>query len=162
MTCWLIACVVAGGVLLPVTVSTRTIQTCTLCRAERTNRTFLGYAWQSYKDTVFTGWHREHRPTHEHEWARLSCTRGFSIFGTTTYFACGRRHPAGDIPPAMMRQFAEASDAKTLDSFFEGITSTKSETQKAAVQMAWDKILELADREPSYARISGFGGRTRE
>src|SRR6185369_4432977 len=86
--CWVIGAIVAVGLLMPLTVTTRTLRTCTLCRAERTDRTALGYSWQSFRDTEFTGWYRAHRPAHEHEWGRLSCTRGRSIFGTTTFFGC--------------------------------------------------------------------------
>src|SRR4026209_1401345 len=90
--------IVAVSVLMPITVGTRSPKTCTLCRAERIDRTFLGYSWQSYRETEFTGWYRAHRPAHQHEWGRLTCTRGFSLLGTTTSFGCGPRHPVCDIP----------------------------------------------------------------
>ena len=134
--------IVAVGVLMTVTVSTRTIRTCSLCRAERTERTVLGYSWQSFRDTEFTGWFQAHRPAHEHEWGRLICTRGFSAFGTTTFFGCGPRHPVCEIPPATLREFAERADNNTLTAFFDGIVSTNRETQRLAVQMVWDRILE--------------------
>lgn len=138
----LVAAIVAIGVLMPITVSTRAPKTCTLCRAERIDRTFLGYSWQSYRDTEFTSWYRTHRPPHNHQWGRLTCTRGFSVFGTTTFFGCGPRHPVCDIPPDTLRQFAEQADTNTLTAFFDGITSTNREAQRLAVQMAWNRILE--------------------
>jgi len=73
---------------------------------------------------------------------RLTCTRGFSVFGTTTFFGSGPRHPICDIPPDTLRQFAERADTNTLATFFDGITSTKREAQRVAVQMAWDRILD--------------------
>jgi hypothetical protein len=142
IACWVVCAVVAVGVLMPLTVSTRAPKTCTLCRAERIDLTFLGYSWQSFRDTDFTGWYQAHRPAHEHEWGRLTCTRGFSVFGTTTFFGCGPRHPVCDIPPATLREFAERADTDTLTAFFDGIASTNREAQRQAVQMACDKILE--------------------
>jgi hypothetical protein len=142
IACGVVAAIVAAGALMAVTVSTRSPKTCTLCRAERIDRTFLGYSWQSYRDTEFTEWYRAHRPAHQHEWGRLTCTRGFSIFGTTTFFGCGPRHPICDIPPDTLRQFAEHADTNTLAAFFDGITSTNRDTQRQAVQLAWDRILE--------------------
>jgi hypothetical protein len=142
LACGIVAALVAVGALMGVTVSTRAIETCTLCRAERTERTFLGYSWQTHRDTEFTTWHQAHRPAHQHEWGRLTCTRGFSIFGNTTLFACGPRHPVCDIPPDKLRQFAEQADTNTLTIYFTGITSTNRDTQRQAVQMAWDKLLE--------------------
>jgi hypothetical protein len=137
-----LAILAAMGLLLPVTVATRTIQTCVLCRAEREDRSLLGYSWLNLRDTAFTYWYREHRPAHEHAWGRLSCTRGFSILGTTTYFGCAPRHPVCRIPSETLRAFAERSDTNTLNAFFEGITSTDRETQNKAVQIAWERILE--------------------
>lgn len=142
IACGLMAVTVTTGLLLTITVSTRTRKTCTLCRAERIDRTFLGFPWQHYLDTEFSNWYRSHRPAHEHQWGRLSCTRGFSIYGTTTYFGCGHRHPICDIPPAALRDFAERADTNTLTAFFNGITSTNEETQRQTVQMAWNVILE--------------------
>ena len=142
IACGVVAAIVAASVLMAVTVSTRSPKTCTLCRAERIDRTFLGYASQSYRDTEFTEWYRAHRPAHQHEWGRLTCTRGFSIFGTTTFFSCGPRHPICDIPPDTLRQFAEHADTNTLAAFFDGITSTNRDTQRQAVQLAWDRVLE--------------------
>ena len=141
ISCWVVGAVVGVGLLMPVTVSTRQRYTCTFCRTERTDRTFLGYSWQRERDTEFTAWHRSHRPAHEHEWGRLTCTRGFSIFGTTTFFGCGPRHPVCDIPPDTQKEFAERADTNTLTAFFEGIASTNREAQSRAVQMAWDQIL---------------------
>ena len=142
ITCWVVGTTVATGLLLPVTVSTRSPKTCTLCRAERIDRTFLGYSWHSFRSTEFAGWYQAHRPAHEHEWGRLTCTRGFSVFGTTTFFGCGPRHPICDISPAALREFAERADTNTLTAFFDGIVSTNSERQRQSVQMAWDRILE--------------------
>src|SRR5258705_6436622 len=104
IVCWVIGAIVAVGLLMPVTVSTRKRYACTLCRAERTERTFLGFSWQRDRDSEFTDWYQTHRPAHDHEWGRLTCTRGFSIFGTTTFFGCGPRHPVCDIPPATLRE----------------------------------------------------------
>ena len=142
IACGVVAAIVAVGVLMPLTVSTRSPKTCTLCRAERTDRTLLGYSWQSYRDTEFTAWYQAHRPAHEHQWGRLTCTRGFSVFGTTTFFGCGPRHPVCDIPPATLREFAERADTNTLTAFFDGIASNNREAQSRAVQMAWDRILD--------------------
>ena len=104
--------------------------------------TFLGYSWQTESDSVFTEWYRKNRPEHQHEWGRLTCTRGFSIFGTTTFFGCGPRHPIGDIPPDVLRRFVEHADINTLTAYFDGITSTNRESQQQAVRLAWDSILE--------------------
>jgi len=133
IVCGIVASVVALGVLTPITVATRSLKTCTLCRAERMDRTSLGYSWQTYRDTEFSDWYRTHRPEHQHEWGRLTCTRGFSVFGTTTYFGCGPRHPICDIPPDTLRQFAEHADTNTLAMFFAGITSTNRDSQRQAV-----------------------------
>jgi hypothetical protein len=141
IACGVVVAIVAVGALLPVTVATRSPKTCTLCRAERMDRTFLGYSWRTDRDTEFTEWYRTHRPQHQHEWGRLTCTRGFSIFGTTTLFGCGPRHPICDIPSDTLRQFAEHADTNTLAAFFDGITSTNRDTQRQAVQLAWDQIL---------------------
>jgi hypothetical protein len=140
--CWVVGAIVAVGMLMPITVRTRTIRTCSLCRAERTESTLLGYSWQTFRDTEFTEWHRAHRPAHEHQWGRLTCTRGRSIFGTTTFFGCGPRHPVCGIPPKTLREFAEHADADALTAFFDGVTSTNRDEQSRAVQMAWDRILE--------------------
>jgi hypothetical protein len=51
-----VVAIFAAVLLLATTISTRTRLTCTLCRAERTDRTFLGYSWQQYQDTEFSGW----------------------------------------------------------------------------------------------------------
>ena len=135
--------VFALGLVFPIiTVGTRTILTCTLCRAERTDRSFLGYRWQRYEENEFSSWHRANRPAHAHEWGRLSCARGFSVFGTTTYFACGRRHPVGGIQPRYLREFVERADTNEINTFLDGIVSTNEKTQRAAVQMAWDRVLE--------------------
>jgi len=142
IACGVIAATVAVGALMPVTVATRSRKICTLCRAERMDRTFLGYSWQTYHDTEFTDWYRTHRPEHQHEWGRLTCTRGFSVFGTTTFFGCGPRHPICDIPPDTLRRFAVRADTNTLAAFFDGITSTNRDSQHQAVQLAWDRILE--------------------
>lgn len=137
----IVATIVAAVVLLPaVTVSTRAIDTCTLCRAEHSYRTVLGYSWESFRDTGFTSWYHAHRPPHQHEWGRLTCTRGSSIVGTATFFQCGPRHPVCDIPPELLRKFAENADTNTLTAFFDGIISTNLETQKQAVKMAWDNM----------------------
>lgn len=142
IACWVIGAVVCVGLLMPVTVGTRKPYTCTFCRAERTDRTFLGYSWQQDRDTEFTAWYRSRRPAHEHQWGRLTCTRGVSIFGTTTYFGCGPRHPVCDISPGTLREFAERADTNTLTAFFDGIASTNRQVQIRAVQMAWDSILQ--------------------
>ena len=134
--------IVGLGVLMPLTVATRSPMTCTLCRAERIDRTFLGYSWQTYRDTEFADWYRIHRPKHQHEWGRLTCTRGFSIFGTTTFFGCGPRHPICDISPDILRKFAEQADTNTLAAFFDGITSTNRDSQRQAVHLALDTLLE--------------------
>jgi hypothetical protein len=138
ITCGIVATVIAVGALMAVTVATRSPKTCTLCRTERMDRTLFGYSWQTYRDTEFTGWYQTHRPAHQHEWGRLTCTRGFSIFGTTTFFGCGPRHPICDIPPDELRQFAENADTNTLAEYFAGITSTNRVEQKKAVQLVWD------------------------
>jgi hypothetical protein len=106
------------------------------------DRTFLGYSWQTYHDTKFTDWYRTHRPEHQHEWGRLTCTRGFSVFGTATFFGCGPRHPICNIPPDTLRQFAERADTNTLAAFFDGIPSSNRDSQRQAVQLAWDRILK--------------------
>jgi len=142
IACMVIAACVLVGALVTVTVATRSPKTCTLCRAVRIDRTFLGYSWQTYRDTEFTEWYRTHRTAHQHEWGRLTCTRGFSILGTTTFFGCGPRHPVCDIRPELLRQFAERADTNTLTAFFDGITSTNRDLQLQAVQLAWDRILE--------------------
>ena len=110
IACGVIAAIVAVGVFMPITVGTRSANTCTLCRAERIDRTLLGYAWQTYRDTEFSEWYRAHRPAHQHDWGRLTCTRGFSIFGNASFFGCGPRHPVCDISPKTLRQFAEHAD----------------------------------------------------
>jgi hypothetical protein len=140
-----IVCAITGtlfiiGVLMATTVSTRAMSTCILCRAELTHRTLFGHPSDTVRDTEFTEWYRAHQPAHEHAWGRVSCTRGRSIFGTTTYFGCGPRHPAGDLPPVLLRDFARQVDTNTLNAYFVGITSTNSETQREAVQLVWDKL----------------------
>lgn len=142
IACGVVASVVAVGALLSVTVATHSPKTCTLCRAERMDRIFFGHSWQTYRDTEFTEWYRTHRPDHQHEWGRLTCTRGFSIFGSTTFFHCGPRHPICDISPDTLRQFAEHADTNTLTAFFDGITSTNRDSQHRAVQLAWNRMLE--------------------
>jgi hypothetical protein len=142
IACGVVVEIFAVGALMTVTVATRSPQTCTLCRTERMDRTFLGYSWQKQRDTEFSEWYRAHRPKHQHEWGRLTCTRGFSIFGTTTLFGCGPRHPICEISPERLRQFAEHADTNTLAAFFDGITSTNRDAQRQAVQLAWGRILE--------------------
>lgn len=142
IACGLLVAAIVVAVLLPVTVQTRTTYTCTLCRAERTDRTFFGFPSRSYKDTEFTKWFLVHRPRHDHQWGRLSCTAGRSILGTRTYFGCGPRHPVCDIPPMTLLRFAETTDSNTLAAYFEGITSTNKDMQRRTVQMAWDRVLE--------------------
>jgi hypothetical protein len=44
IACGVVAAIVAVGVLLPMTVATRSPKTCTLCRAERIDRKVLGYS----------------------------------------------------------------------------------------------------------------------
>lgn len=140
ITCGVILAVVIVGGLMPVTVATRTTYTCTRCRAARIERTLFGFTWHRYQDTAFSDWYRGHRPTHEHQWTRFTCTRGFCIFGITTSFACGPRHPICEISPDLLREFVEHADTNTLTAFFEGVSSTNRETQNLAVQMAWNGI----------------------
>ena len=142
IVCGVVVAIIAVGLLMPFTVATRSPKTCTLCRAERIDRTFLGYRWQSYRDTKFSAWYGEHRQAHQHEWGRLTCTRDFSVFGATTFFGCGPRHLICDIPPDTLRQFVERADANTLTTLFLGITSTNRDAQRQAVQLAWDRLLE--------------------
>lgn len=136
----LLAAVLVAGLIFPVTVGSRTIQTCSLCRAERVDRTLVFFSWHTYRDTTFTDWHRAHRPAHEHQWGRLTCTRGHNIFGGWTYFACGNHHPVCEIPPDRLREFAERADANTLAEYFDGIASPDPALQRRAVQMACDDV----------------------
>ena len=137
-----VAAIIVIFVLMPVTVSTRTRYSCTLCRAERIERTFLGLAWRRYRDTEFTPWYEAHRPAHAHQWGRLSCTRGFTLLGVTTLYACGAIHPVCHVPPDTLKEFAEGADTNTVTAFFDGIMSTDTKTQDHAVQMVWDWYLE--------------------
>jgi len=125
-----------------VTVYTRTVSTCILCRIERTDRTLLGHSWSTVRDTSFTKWYHEHRPEHQHLWSRLNCTRGYSVFGTTTYWACGPRHPACDLSSEQMVQFVNHTDARTLARFFDGIVSDDPGAQREVVDMAWQELRE--------------------
>ncbi len=142
ITCGAVVGILAVGALLNITVARCSPKTCTLCRAERMDWKLLGYSWQTYRDTEFTEWYRTHRPEHQHKWERLTCTQGFSVFGTTTFFGCGSRHPICEIPPDRLRQFAEHADTSTLTAFFDGITSANRDTQLQAVELAWENIME--------------------
>jgi hypothetical protein len=140
IVCAIAVTLVIIGVLMATTVSTRALSTCVLCRAERTHQTWFGHPSETVRDTEFTEWYRAHQPAHEHTWGRVSCTRGRSIIGTTTFFGCGPRHPAGDLSPVMLRDFARQADTNTLNAYFAGITSTNREIQRETVQLVWDKL----------------------
>lgn len=133
---------VAGSILPIVTVRTRTRMSCALCRAERTDRTFLGISWQTFHDTEFAAWYRAHQPEHEHVWGRESCTVGSSLIGVTTYFDCGRRHPVCDIPQSALLEYCERADNSTLTAYFNGIRSTNPEVQARTAQMVVDSVFE--------------------
>jgi hypothetical protein len=141
----LVAGAVVLGALLPVTVRTRTIFTCILCRTEKTAVSVIGFNSVQLKETEFTEWYKAHRPVHEHLWGRVSCTRGYSIYGTTTLFSCGKQHPAAILRPAWLRRFAETADANTLERYFTLITSTNRESQREGADLAWDEFVEADD-----------------
>lgn len=114
---------------------------CVRCRALRLEHSLLGFSWQASRDTEFTEWHRVHRGTHRHQWERFSCLGTSSIIGTGQ--GCGIRHPVCErLPSVFQREFAERADARTLATFFAGITSTNLELQSQAVQMAWERRFE--------------------
>lgn len=142
VACAVVAMVFAAAMLMAVTVATRARNTCTLCRAERTDRTLFGFRWSRFQDNEFSNWYRVHRPAHEHMWGRLTCTRGFTVFGTTTYFACGRRHPVCELSPAVLREFVERAETNTLTTYFDGIVSTNEDVQRQTVRMVWDRVLD--------------------
>jgi len=124
------------GILLSiVTVGTRTIMSCPICRAERVDRTLFGVAWQASRNTEFTEWYHAHGPKHEHTWGRESCTVGYSLLGTTTYFACGGGHPVCAIPNSALLEYCERSDPAEVSAYFEAVRSANPEIQARAVQM---------------------------
>jgi hypothetical protein len=140
--CVVVAATASVGALLATTVTTRVTWTCVQCRAECEDRTFLGCLWQFHRDTPFTAWHDTHRPQHEHAWTRLTCTRGSSLFGTTTFFACGPRHPVCDVPPEMLRRFAEQAGAETLAEYFDKIGSADQKVRERAVKLVEASLLK--------------------
>ncbi|MEW6302253.1 MAG: hypothetical protein AB1705_02205 [Verrucomicrobiota bacterium] len=140
---WCVSVIATLLALLPVTVHKRTIYTCMLCRAERTNHTLFGYDWEEHRDTGFTGWYVMNRPAHEHEWTRISCVRGRNVFGMTTSWGCGPRHPLCDIRPEVLKRYAERVDQQTMDAYFAGVLSTNREMQKSAVETVWENIMGM-------------------
>lgn len=152
IACWGLGVLIALAVLATTVVHSRTIYTCLHCRAERTNHRLFGYPWQSLCDTEFTKWYLAHKPAHEHSWERCSCTRGRNIFGGTIRWACGRIHPIGLFPPQEQRKFAEVASATELSAFYQGILSTNRETQKEAIESAWNVKIEAekSSRRPTH------------
>lgn len=134
---WLLGSVVVIGIL-PISVGTESRYTCTLCRAERIDKTFLGLPWQSFHDTEFTEWHKAHRPDHEHAWGWQGTIRGIALLGMICYRGCGRQHPACQISPSMLRTYCEQADESAQAMYFDGITSADHHTQEQTVQTVMD------------------------
>jgi hypothetical protein len=126
----------------PITVGTESRYTCTQCRAERVDKSFLGLPWQSFRDTPFSEWYKSHRPAHTHSWGWQGAIRGVSLLGLTTYRACGRRHPVSTVPEDVLQEYCEQADDSKLAAYFAGITSADPAVQERtaqAVLVAMDK-----------------------
>lgn len=138
LSCLLSGILVVG--VLPITVRTESRYTCTLCRAERIDNSFLGYPWHSFRDREFTEWYKSHRPDHDHVWGWQGTIRGISLLGATTYRGCGRQHPVCEIPQSVLREFCEQADDSKLAAYFDGITSADPEVQERTAQMVVDSV----------------------
>ena len=131
---WFCSLLCAAFVLSVITVYEPTHYTCLHCRAHKHDRWLLGIRWSSASDTAFTPWYQAHYPAHEHVWVWTGGTTGSSIFGTTTYFACGRRHPVHELPPSWALTLAESAPEQ-FAAFYRGITSPdKKEQERAAAE----------------------------
>ncbi len=137
--CWLLGAILVIGIL-PLTVRTQSSFTCTLCRVERIDNSLIGFPWQTFRDSEFTEWYRKHRPQHVHAWGWQGTIRGISLFGATTYRACGVHHPVCDIPQTTLQEFCEQADDSTLATYFDGITSTNPDIQTQTVQMVLNRV----------------------
>jgi hypothetical protein len=138
-----IGCLLAGFFvfgMLPITVGTERRYTCTQCRAERIDETFFGVPWKVDRDTRFSEWYRSHRPAHTHTWGWQGTVRGMSLFGLTTYFGCGSRHPVCAVPEEALQEYCEQADESKLDAYFAGITSPDPAVQERTVQAVLDAI----------------------
>lgn len=124
----------------PVTVGTESRYTCTLCRAERIDKSFLGCPWQGFRDTAFSEWYKSHRPDHAHSWGWQGSIRGISLLGLTTYRGCGRRHPVCEIPQAVLQEYCEQADDSKLAAYFDGITSADLDVQERTAQEVLDSM----------------------
>ena len=60
----------------------------------------------------------------------------------TVFWGCGRRHPVNDLTTKMELEFVHEANSETLNAFFDGLTSTNRETQKQAVEMAWESVFK--------------------
>jgi hypothetical protein len=130
---------IAGAMLL-VTAGSRTVYICPHCAAHQTRWRYLGFAGQGEESNEFTEWYVAHRPAHTHAWQRASCTRSYSITGTTTMWACGEVHPLCLIPPELLVEFAEHADEETLDAYFREVASEDEELRERAVKRIWNTI----------------------
>jgi hypothetical protein len=139
IACWVVGIAIVGTIIAR-TCQTVTGYDCVQCRALLMDYRLFGFAWQTFRDTEFTEWHRVHVGTHSHQWERFTCLGTSSIIYTGQ--SCGIRHPVCEqLPSAFQREFAGRADAESLRRFFEGIASTNRELQSRAVQMALDRAI---------------------
>ncbi len=137
-----VAVTIAALILsLTLTIRTRTVHTCVLCRVERTEHELLKQQWRTVDNTAVTSWYNQNMPAHAHVWSRLSCTRGFNVFGGTTFWGCGSRHPICDIPPDMELGFIDSADDTQVNAFFSALTSTDPNAQQNAIDTVWHSVL---------------------
>jgi hypothetical protein len=132
---WLTSLLCLAFVLLFITVYEPRHYTCLHCRAHKYERWLLGIRWSSASDTAFTPWYHSHYPAHDHAWVWTGGTEGRSIYGTTTYFACGRRHPVHELSPSCALKLAERAPEQ-FATFYRGITSPNEKDQEQAAREA--------------------------
>jgi len=142
LAAWVVVSLCALFSLPFVTVYESMHYTCIHCRAHKHSRWLLGLRWSTVNDTTFTTWYLSHYPVHDHVWAWSGCTEGSSIYGVTTYFACGRRHPVHELPPSWELKLAEHAPEQ-FAAFNRGITSRDQKEQERAAHDAFVHAIKL-------------------
>lgn len=116
--------------------------TCLECRTERYIKSFAGFGWETRTENEFTQWHSAHRPSHQHQWERSSCTISRSLLGTRRLWGCRQAHPIFLLPPGIELKFVRKAIPSEVDAFFQSLNSTNRDQQRLAVDTAWKTILQ--------------------
>jgi len=135
---------ILAGTVWPI--GRRTYFGCIDCGMRRKDLTLFGTKFSTDTRNARTDWFdRRIGPPHQHQWSRLSCTRGFNLWGMTVFWGCGLRegYPGAD---AMLAQILSKLEPLDLDlPFHRELTHSDPDRRNAAASaaskfdMAWSK-----------------------